>query len=326
MSERLSKQIVEFCGANSVHKVETVQELWSGYGEIARYQLEGSQHEKIIVKYVKLPEKNQHPRGWNTARSHARKIKSYQVECNWYQQYSALSDNRCRLPKCFGTVSAGDEFLIVMEDLADLGYTDVRKEASIADMKLCLSWLAHFHARFMETQPSSLWVKGTYWHLDTRPDELEALQDKVLRESAAKIDHVLVICPFQTIVHGDAKLANFCFHRDKPAVAAVDFQYVGGGCGMKDVAYFIGSCLDEADCERHAALLLDYYFESLCTALTEKQPHLDPKNVEAAWRPLFGLAWADFHRFLKGWSPEHWKIHGYSERLTREVISRLEQG
>jgi Ser/Thr protein kinase RdoA (MazF antagonist) len=59
---------------------------------------------------------------------------------------------------------------------------------------------------------------------------------------AAVIDQVLNNCSYQTIVHGDAKLANFCFSKEG-AVSAVDFQYVGGGCGMKDVAYFLGSCL-----------------------------------------------------------------------------------
>jgi len=40
-------------------------------------------------------------------------------------------------------------------------------------------------------------------------------------------------------VHGDAKLANFCFSRDGKKVAAVDFQYVDGGCGMKDLSRII---------------------------------------------------------------------------------------
>jgi len=45
--------------------------------------------------------------------------------------------------------------------------------------------------------------------------------------------------------------------------------------------------------------------------------------LEADWRPLYRLAWADFHRFMKGWSPGHWKLSDYSERVTREVIESL---
>ena len=106
-------------------------------------------------------------------------------------------------------------------------------------------------------------------------------------------------------------------------VAAVDFQYVGGGCGMKDVAYFIGSCLYEEDCEKFETELLDYYFTALKQALSEKQCELNADEVEQSWRPLFPYAWTDFHRFVKGWSPGHWKIHGYSERLAKAVTSEL---
>jgi hypothetical protein len=45
--------------------------------------------------------------------------------------------------------------------------------------------------------------------------------------------------------------------------------------------------------------------------------------LEKEWRSLYRVAWADFHRFLKGWSPSHWKINSYSERITAEVIKSL---
>jgi hypothetical protein len=40
---------------------------------------------------------------------------------------------------------------------------------------------------------------------------------------------------------------------------------------------------------------------------------------------LYRMAWADFHRFMKGWSPGHWKLSDYSERVTREVIDSLQE-
>ena len=80
-------------------------------------------------------------------------------------------------------------------------------------------------------------------------------------------------CKFKTIVHGDAKLANFCFSHDLSNVAAVDFQYVGGGCGMKDVAYFLGSCLNDQELRTTENELLDFTYvddaaDGICSALT----------------------------------------------------------
>ncbi len=119
-----------------------------------------------------------------------------------------------------------------------------------------------------------LWVKnlkdyGQKAHLDleTRPDELRALKDIRLKNAAKNIDTKLNNCRFKTFVHGDAKLANFCFSEEKSSVAAVDFQYVGGGCGMKYVAYFIDSCLYDEECEALEKEILDFYFEELEKAL-----------------------------------------------------------
>ena len=103
----------------------------------------------------------------------------------------------------------------------------------------------------------------------------------------------------------------------------MDFQYVGGGCGMKDVAYFIGSCLYEDACEQHEAELLDTYFGALNEALVSRGRAVDAKAIEQEWRALYPVAWTDFHRFMKGWSPGHWKIHDYSERLARQVLAQL---
>jgi Ser/Thr protein kinase RdoA (MazF antagonist) len=175
----------------------------------------------------------------------------------------------------------------------------------------------------LDAKPEGLWKTGTYWHLETRPDELQAMEEGTLKQAASILDFTLTEAPFQTLVHGDAKLANFCFSQDGTQVAAVDFQYVGGGCGMKDVAYFISSCLDENECERMEEMLLDAYFSSLKDALEMHHPYIDVAAVETAWRPLYALAWTDFYRFLKGWSPSHWKIHQYSERLAHEVVTGL---
>ncbi|MEN8258932.1 MAG: phosphotransferase [Thermodesulfobacteriota bacterium] len=310
-------------GAEEISKIEDIQTLWSGYGTIMRYGLKGGDRDRVVIKHVKLPDQGGHPRGWNTDLSHQRKIRSYQVETAWYRNWANLCDHSCRIPQCLALESSDDEFLMVFEDLDASGFPARKGSVSMGEMQACLKWLANFHAAFMGHEPRGLWQVGTYWHLDTRPDELAVLDDIPLKQAASQIDKKLRASPYQTFVHGDAKLANFCFTGDGQQVAAVDFQYVGAGCGMKDVAYFMGSCLHEEECERHGADLLNFYFSQLNEALTTRQSTIDPADIEHDWRSLFPVAWTDFHRFMKGWSPGHWKINSYSERLARDVVAQL---
>jgi len=315
MNEYFKSVILQKTGATSLIVKEVIQELWSGYGKILRVGLEQASVESVVVKHVQLPNNINHPRGWNTDIGHQRKLKSYQVETTWYSTYS--KNSAARLPQCFAIEQKDDEVLIVLEDLDTAGYYLRKRTLTWEEIAACLKWLAKFHASYLGKVPEGLWEVGTYWHLATRPHELEALDDGRLKKAAPLINEKLNAGTYQTFVHGDAKLANFCFAKDGQ-VAGVDFQYVGGGCGMKDVAYFIGSCLNERDCERLEAQILDTYFEFLQSELSERN-----NDLESEWRTLYRVAWADFHRFLKGWSPGHWKINSYSERITAEVINNL---
>lgn len=310
-------------GARALTSIESVQSLWSGYGQIVRCILDDDSDQSVIVKHVRFPDASDHPRGWNSDRSHQRKLRSYQVETAWYEQYGQLCTSACRVPACIALETRDDGVIMVMEDLDASGFSGRRQVVNDTEILACLSWLANFHATFMGAQPEGLWETGTYWHLETRPDELDALEEGPLKTAAATIDQQLSASPFQTFVHGDAKLANFCFNADGSEAAAVDFQYVGGGCGMKDVAYFISSCLDEDKSEQMAPGLLDRYFEMLGNALDKIGSDVDFTALEADWRALYPVAWTDFYRFLQGWSPGHWKLHRYSERLAREVLDAL---
>ncbi|WP_122082301.1 phosphotransferase [Vibrio coralliirubri] len=341
----LYQKIATSLGCHAGFDVQVIQRLWGGYGELVRLvfsQASRVELKSVIVKHVALPDKAEHPKGWNTKLSHQRKVHSYQVETAWYQSFTQQWDERCPVPVGLQCELEENEWLIVMQDLADIGFPltsqfDVlaasdyqvssytREEQKQRDA--CLKWLANFHAKHIninQEQSSSLWQVGTYWHLDTRPDELNALADLPLKNHAKHIDRLLKECPYQTLVHGDAKLANFCFDSENDRAAAVDFQYVGHGCAMKDVALFMSSAIRPQDCSELESEILDAYFQHLKEALAHYQPHLSFDVVEATWRPMFYVAWADFQRFVKGWSPEHWKINPYTEQLTQAVVQQLE--
>ncbi len=324
MDVQLEKLIAKATNATEVYELEQIQSLWSGYGQIVRYKLVGAAVETVVVKHIQLPQQKKHPRGWSTDLSHERKVKSYEVEVAWYKNFVNYCTEEARIPKCLAVDFKDGEVFLVLEDLNSSGFPIRKTEVIWKDVEACLLWLANFHALFMEVQPKDLWTIGTYWHLETRPDELEVLEDIELKEAAKKIDTLLNETTFKTLVHGDAKLVNFCFSENEYKVAAVDFQYVGGGCGMKDVAYFMGSCLSENDCERLESKILDFYFKALKEALDTHKKEVDFTALENDWRSLYPVAWTDFHRFIKGWSPGHWKINSYSERLSREVVEGVQ--
>ncbi|MCI5055991.1 MAG: choline kinase, partial [Flavobacteriales bacterium] len=233
MRTNFEKYLLEITQSSNCVELNVIQSLWSGYGKISRYRLEDSKlgAKTVVIKAISLGKTDSaHPRGWNTNLSHQRKLKSYEIETCWYKNWAHKTTAQCTIPKFIGEFSENESQWIVLEDLNE--NFPIRKQAvDLNEIKTCLKWLAHFHGRFIGEKPVGLWKVGTYWHLATRPEEFEKIQDNELKAKAHRIDALLNQCKFQTILHGDAKLANFCFSADSRRVAAVDFQYTGGGCG-----------------------------------------------------------------------------------------------
>ena len=314
-------------GATSARRGQRIQSLWSGYGEIVRVELAGADVETVVVKSVQPPARL---RGAKKDASHARKCRSYDVETTWYRTFASRCDDSCRVPRLVGAQSAKEEWLIALEDIDAAGFPERRRDPGPSGMNACLRWLAAFHARFLGVAPDGLWKTGTYWHLATRQDELGSMEDAELRAAAPLLDQKLRACTFQTLVHGDAKPANFCFARGGTAVAAVDFQYVGGGCGMKDVAYLLSDLGELVSCEPHdlsddpaEARWLDVYFAHLRSALDQRTERVESDALEREWRALYPIARADYHRFLAGWAKDHWRRDTRAQALTRDVLRSL---
>lgn len=311
----LTERLRRATGAKRVELKERLQSLWGGYGELHRVQLEEAGSESSIVKSVTPPPERELARDPERLRSHRRKLRSYAVELAFYQGFAQSCDAACRVPALFHGEAREGRFLFVLEDLDQAGFAARRAHCTAQEIRACLEWLAAFHARFVGAEPAGLWKVGTYWHLATRPDELSRLKTAELRRAAARIDERLNAAHFRTLVHGDAKLENFCFSSAARGVAAVDFQYVGGGVGVKDVAYFFSSCLSSAECRAQVPGYLDVYFHALRAALSSQAKLLSTEidALESEWRALFSWAWADFHRFLLGWAPEYAASDSYGK-------------
>jgi aminoglycoside/choline kinase family phosphotransferase len=240
-------------------RTEHIQSLWQGYGDLTRVVLETG---PVVVKWA-------HPPTTATA-----KRASYANELAFYQSLSPS----VRVPTLVTSRATDDEWLLVLEDLDAAGFVRRTDAAHAADLDAVLTWLAQLHTQYLGAR----WpVRGTYWHLEARRHELAAIEDPVLRATASDLDARLASAQFQTIVHGDAKDENFCFTADH-RVAGLDFQYVGYGPGIVDVAYLLYGRSDEDSA-------LERYLRQL------------PAEVAREWRVLYPTARRDFERFLAGW-------------------------
>lgn len=298
---------------------EDVQSLWSGYGSIRRYY-SPARGQSVIVKAVQPESATAHPRGWSGATSHQRKLHSYEVERAFYAHYASQCDEHCRVPAHLASSELDSGFVLCLEDLDAQGFSGRVTEAQDNQIQQVVHWLANFHARFVDVQAPDLWPEGCYWHLATRQDEWSAMADSELKNAASALDIALKQARYQTLLHGDAKLANFCFDQSAQTVAAVDFQYVGRGVGVRDLAYFLGCCMDDARLEQDAPRWLDAYFACLRNALPA---NVNSAELEREWRALYAIAWADFHRFLAGWMPTHWKINRYMQRMSEQALRHV---
>lgn len=297
---------------------ETIQTLWGGYGQLFRdTAADGTCR---VVKDIR----------WPPARndlSHRRKLRSYEVEAHWYSCWAEKAGGACRLPSSFGVEAQATGMRLVLEDLDAAGFSRRTSRPQGKDLEAAVAWLARFHATFLGTEPEGLWEEGSYWHLGTRPEELEAMPHGPLREAAGELDRRLREARFRTVIHGDAKPDNFCFGKagevaSEASVAMVDFQYVGGGCGMRDLAYLLDCVLDDTLDDRQTETWLARYFEAFRKGLAPAQARL-AEPVEEEWRALFPVAWLDFQRFLQGWSPAYARPSARMERRLGQELSRL---
>ena len=301
--------------------IDIVQPLWSGYGAIARYWTRDCETPSI-AKIINVHAIPQHPRGWSGETSHQRKLSSFVNEQRFYQSFSSQLMHVARVPQYLNASNSNDAMVLLLEDVDAQGFARRLMNPSIDELNRCLAWLARLHAYFLQIGvPETLWKRGNYWHLATRQDEYQQMAEGELKHHALALDQLLSQAKYQTLLHGDAKIANFCFSDE--ACLALDFQYVGAGVGVVDVMYFLGSCLTEYELEKFADDAFDAYFAHLANALGESYCTVHWPALETEWRALIPIAWADFSRFLEGWSPSHHKLHGYSAKQTQIGLDAL---
>ena len=122
-SDPLRQRICAATGADDAVPGPRIQELWSGYGEIRRFALTGTTVEGVVVKHVQTASSapGKHPRGWNTDRSHQRKLRSYQVEAAFYNGFASRC-GEARVAESWLADVEHTPWCFILEDLDAAGF------------------------------------------------------------------------------------------------------------------------------------------------------------------------------------------------------------
>jgi hypothetical protein len=175
------------------------------------------------------------------------------------------------------------EFIIVMEDLAELENADHLVGLSIDRVHAVLDELAHFHAWGWAMKPAAtnnpaflglddarmagLFGVGAAvgWPIFLQHGRATAPEGlvKVLEKYSALVPGLLrALTEPATLVNGDLRADNLFFSETGPHVT-VDYQFAGRGCGMWDVAYLVGQGLTPTERDGRERDLVARYLETL---------------------------------------------------------------
>jgi aminoglycoside/choline kinase family phosphotransferase len=249
-----------------------------GQGQVANcYRLRISHDAGVASVIAKVPSNDE------VSRSTATMQRLYQREVSFYQHLA--SSITTRTPRCYyAERDEGDNFLLLLEDLAPAAVIDQFEGVSLGTARAGLAALAALHGptHARDELHEAPWLRGV-------SDELRPLYAAVvptlfdqfveryghrlhddLRDTILALKERLAlftdyVSAHPCVTHGDFRTDNLLIDAcgGTVALAVVDWQTVGVASPLLDVAYFLTTSLTSEDCARHEFELLDYYLGRL---------------------------------------------------------------
>tara|TARA_B100000767_G_scaffold267027_1_gene285196 strand:- start:260 stop:1351 length:1092 start_codon:yes stop_codon:yes gene_type:complete len=209
---------------------------------------------------------------------------AYAREVLFYQQQAQLTE--MHLPKIYYSASdeAGEEFIILMEDMAPAEPGDQLLGETIHRAEMAIDQAAKLHAAFWESDKlDGEHISRPYEEenaafggallLDAWPKFLERFSHGLAPEAIAFGD--LFVASYsqwigrfkgpKTLVHSDFRSENILFndHGENASAITVDWQSIAISCGLTDIAYFIGGSLTSELRRQHEKTLVSRYRSAL---------------------------------------------------------------
>ena len=252
----------------SIHR-EAVGTGQMAHNERYRFTFEGDRGDAPESVVIKFPSPSEESR---TAGASG----GYRNEVRFYTDLA--DDLSIVVPDClYGAVSDDStSFTLVLEDLAPAKQGDQIEGAGDDQILLAVENLAGLHApRWDDPTLADIgWLQSsggeavayvemfTPIFIDRYKDRLSERARRVFEafgaRSAAWVEREPSV---HTLVHGDYRLDNLMFASTSGGapVSAVDWQTIGLGCGLRDVAYLLGNSSEPDDRRRHEPEALERY-------------------------------------------------------------------
>jgi hypothetical protein len=219
-----------------------------------------------------------------TSRAAAALTRTYEVEHAFYRDLAGTLE--VRAPRCFHCDHdpVENRYALLLEDLAPARPGDQIAGCDPDDAALAVEELVRLHAprwgdpalwehRWLSRQHpgadnGDLFRTLAEGFLERYATRLEAdIAALVERFGARVADYASRRAEPFTVVHGDYRLDNLLFGGDR--VGVVDWQTVGLGPGVADLAYFLGASLRTAERREHERDLVRTYVEAMAAAGAE---------------------------------------------------------
>lgn len=205
---------------------------------------------------------------------------SYRLEVDFYRNIAPLLD--ARIPRCYGATrnDGGDDFLLLLEDLAPRRVGDQLSGCSVEQAEIAVENLAGVHGPVWGGEAlvglidplgqdtidgtNAVFPMMTEIFLGRYGDRLSAGAKDVFERFAPLAGTFLERQrDVDGLVHGDYRLDNLLFAEDLSDVAVVDWQTVGLGLPGRDLAFFIATSFDPERRREVEDELVDRYHAAL---------------------------------------------------------------
>ncbi len=294
-------------GAQTSVATVTREQVGEGVGmmsELSRLVLtyQGDAQSAPATLIAKYPSQNA------TNREVAMSYNLYERETRYFAELDPLT-TACA-PVIHLTELDGDNFIILMEDMADYEVGDQIVGATLEQTEIAIDELAKLHAPFWERADQIQWIPhvSNSFHATNMqnlaisgwdnmvqtfgeflPDHVRACKDDLLRSIPALQAHT--DRPPITLAHGDFRMENLLYGTapEHHLVAIIDWQGPLLGRGMQDVTLLMGQSTQTEVRRAHERELLQRYLDGLAA--------LGVSNYE------FDQAWDDYrHTHLHNWA------------------------